>query len=413
MYQEIDQRLDSLKNNYEKPAADSLMVGFSRVSITPAEVTPLAGYSGRDPMEYTEILDSVFVRTVVLKSGESQVAMISAELLIIHPLIVKAVEEKAAELGWKKSELFFNATHSHSSLGGWSPGFAGEWVAGDYNPNTAEKIIDAMFASLEMASQKPEAAAFSYANSELGVHVKNRLVKDEGEDSWVRNMFFRTGPAQVVLSAFSAHATCFDAHSNLLTGDYPSYFHNELKWDSSGYFPMYLAGAVGSMGPDGPGNGNDRAIAIGEGLANQVRDLNLLGLPFESEVELQSFNIRVPLRAPQLKISRNLKLRPWVFKQLVGEYPIEFSVVRIGNVLLVGTPCDFSGEVALPLYEYAREKGLNLIITSFNGGYIGYVTRDDRYDLEKYETRSMNWYGPDIGAYFSEIIRRIIDTVAE
>ena len=88
-------------------------------------------------------------------------------------------------------------------------------------------------------------------------------------------------------------------------------------------------------------------------------------------------------------------------------------MLQLGNILLIGTPCDFSGELAVPLYEFARQRGLELIITSFNGGYIGYITDDKWYDLEKYETKTMNWYGPGNGRYFTEIIKKLIEAIDE
>ncbi|HCX76055.1 MAG TPA: alkaline ceramidase, partial [Algoriphagus sp.] len=58
--------------------------------------------------------------------------------------------------------------------------------------------------------------------------------------------------------------------------------------------------------------------------------------------------------------------------------------------------------------QLAQEKGLNLIITTFNGGYIGYITPDELYDEHFHEVREMNWYGPGNGQYFDELITRII-----
>ena len=63
----------------------------------------------------------------------------------------------------------------------------------------------------------------------------------------------------------------------------------------------------------------------------------------------------------------------------------------------------------MELYAYAKSKNLNLILSSFNGGYAGYVPDDQWYDLEEYEPRSMSWYGYDNGAYFVEIIKLLID----
>ena len=409
----MDLRLDSLNKAYSPPLHNSLKVGFSRISITPSDTVPLAGYSGRDPKAFNHLLDSVFVRTLVMSTGQSKVAIISAELLIIHPDIASEVVNRGSNLGFGKNQIYFTATHTHSSIGGWSPGISGELIMGEFNPDQKGKIIESIFQSLKEADSNLVSGRISYANSEMDMHVRNRLTKEGDEDIWVRNLFIETEDDLIGLTAFAAHATCFNAHSRALTGDFPSYFHRALEIDSLNFKPIYLAGAVASMGPDGNGIAGELAQNIGNELANQALDLTMLGLPYQSLTSLNSFHLNVPLRSPQLKISRNLRIRPWVFRSLLGTYEIDISVVKVNNNLLIGLPCDFSGEVALPLYEYAQARNLNLIITSFNGGYIGYVTKDHWYDLEKYETRTMNWYGPDSGAYFSEIICRIIDTVAE
>ena len=75
----------------------------------------------------------------------------------------------------------------------------------------------------------------------------------------------------------------------------------------------------------------------------------------------------------------------------------------------MGTPCDFSGELMKDFQGICKEKKINLAITSFNGGYMGYVTPDKYYQLKEYETKDMNLYGPNNGAYFSEIISTIIE----
>jgi len=106
-------------------------------------------------------------------------------------------------------------------------------------------------------------------------------------------------------------------------------------------------------------------------------------------------------------------LRPYLFKWAFGNYPHYVSVMVLGETLLIGMPCDFSGELAVPLYEKARALGYQLIITSFNGDYAGYVIKDEWYDLPKYEARTMSWYGPYAGQYFTEIINRIISTIDE
>jgi neutral ceramidase len=78
---------------------------------------------------------------------------------------------------------------------------------------------------------------------------------------------------------------------------------------------------------------------------------------------------------------------------------------------MVGTPCDFSGELVKPIENESKNKNINLMINSFNGCYIGYITNDkwyDKTDINTYETYTMNWFGPYNGQYISELIKKII-----
>ncbi len=414
-YQTMDARLDSLHTTYAPDTTRTpWMVGAAKVSITPADTLPLAGYGARKPMEFDHILDSVFVRAIVISNGSKKSAILSADLLIIHPEITAALFAKLAPLGWSSNEIYLGATHSHSSIGSWAPGIAGKIFAGKYQSETGPFIVDRMVAAIRQAQASLEPTAVGYINNELGENVKNRLMKGGEEDAWMRNLFFETESGLIELSAYAAHATCFSQKSHALTGDYPSYFHQALALDSAVRFSLFMAGAVASMGPEIDSLREQPAAQyIGYNMAEQILLLANLGTQTEGIGSIDAFRLRVPMRSPQMKVSKNLKIRPWIFRSLFGEYEVEITVLKLNDTVLIGMPCDFSGELALPLYEYARAQNINLIITSFNGGYAGYITQDDRYDLEKYETRTMNWYGPDSGAYFSEIIKRVIDSLAK
>ena len=51
------------------------------------------------------------------------------------------------------------------------------------------------------------------------------------------------------------------------------------------------------------------------------------------------------------------------------------------------------------------------MVTSFDGGYIGYVTPDRYYDRATYETRDMNWFGPYNGNYFKEMMVGLLNKI--
>jgi len=74
---------------------------------------------------------------------------------------------------------------------------------------------------------------------------------------------------------------------------------------------------------------------------------------------------------------------------------------------MISTPCDFSGELAFRIDSLKAPDEKGIMINSFNGSYVGYITDDKWYDRVTYETRDMNWFGPYNGQYFTELILKI------
>jgi hypothetical protein len=119
---------------------------------------------------------------------------------------------------------------------------------------------------------------------------------------------------------------------------------------------------------------------------------------------------RLPLklRTPHLRISDNLRVRPWLFDWAFGDNPAYFDVLRIGNALFISSSGEVSGVFYKAWEEQAEALGLSLFITTFNGGYIGYITPDKYYSGDYYEVRDMNFYGPYNGDYFKEVVANLI-----
>lgn len=109
-----------------------------------------------------------------------------------------------------------------------------------------------------------------------------------------------------------------------------------------------------------------------------------------------------------MRISPYFRLRPWVFSYLLGEDQPTIQAFKIGTVIFLGMPCDYSGEFMSDLEKVADKFDNKVIVTGFNGGYVGYITPDQYYFLDRGEVRDMNWYGPGNGKYFLELNSRII-----
>ncbi|MDQ3291051.1 MAG: hypothetical protein M3Q05_07150 [Bacteroidota bacterium] len=128
---------------------------------------------------------------------------------------------------------------------------------------------------------------------------------------------------------------------------------------------------------------------------------------FTFETDLRSAYFPLTLNKPQWRI-REKRLRPWLFYTVFGKYPAGLSLLQVGPVLFMGTPCDFSGELLPEISSAATALNRKVMVTSFNGSYIGYVTPEKYFNLKKYETRDMNFFGPYTGTYLTDLMKLII-----
>jgi neutral ceramidase len=220
----------------------------------------------------------------------------------------------------------------------------------------------------------------------------------------------RSDSSKLLLMNFTAHATCLYSRDLQLSRDYPGKLVDTME--AEGYsFAMFMAGAVGSHAGKVTAQGwtcvDEMTETISEGFLKSRDELKSI-----NGTTLEMYRIPLLLSEPQVKVLPDLRIRPWLFEKAFGDYPEFLSALRIGNLVMVGTPCDFSGEFDAQLDSLASKYGLQLMITSFNGGYIGYVTPGKYYDEDHYETQLMNWYGPGNGEYIKACIDRLIMEVA-
>ena len=421
-YQESDYYTKTLENfprltqTSSTSPKDSLLVGWAKASLVSSKPTPMAGYGIRHGALYEAVHDSIWTKAFVFDNGIQRHAYVSLDLLIVPMEVTQMLPRALDSIGFDISDVFLTAVHSHSSMGGWGTGIAGELFAGEYDEKVVRFIVQSVVEAISKAILNLERTLMGYSEIQAAGYVSNRLVGDQrgGIDPWIRVLkFVNQSNKSALLAVFAAHATCLTPDFMGLSADYPGQLCRNLEEFEQFDFAIFSAGAMGSMAPLIPTlSGWSRAEFIADGLADQI---SMVGnfMPVRNETTLQGFDIDLHLRESSFKISENISLRPWVFEILFGTYPSQITSLRVGEVLFVGMPCDFSGELVEPLAKKAREVGLHLVITSFNGGYIGYVTKDEWYDLNEYETRVMNWFGPYNGAYFSELIEKVIEVHAE
>jgi neutral ceramidase len=389
------------------PATKSFSVGFAKVNLTPAYPTALAVYGSRKGKVYTSVHDSIYVRTLVVDNGTRKAAIVSADLQLIPPEVTLLLKTKLAAVGFSLNNTYLGATHTHSSIGNWGKGVAG-FLSGSYKDSVVNFIADQIVLSVKEASLNIKPSQIKAGVIPIPDAVDNRMIEGGPEDPLLRVIeIHRSDSSKLLFMSYTAHATCLFSKDLELSRDYPGKLVDTME--SKGYsFAMFMAGAVASHKCSAPEAGTSCIGWMAEKISAKV-------LATRKQLKTVSdsclWMIRVPLTLsdPQIKIAPDWKVRAWLFRLTFGEYPVYLTALRLGDVILLGTPCDFSGEFDPRLDAFSANHGLQTMVTSFNGGYIGYVTPVSRYDVHHYETQLMNWYSPGTGEYMEECMEKLVD----
>lgn len=402
-YRETFDRLSTTP--WQGSEGQTWLAGWTKANVTPDKPVDLVGYAPRGPYEFVQ--DSSYVKAITLSNGKTRIAWLNFELLIVHPALAKAVEEGIKTAGIDTDQVLFTATHTHSGMGGYMPGPMGEVLFGGYEQKVIDLLVEKSVEALRGAISTQDTVTLSYRKVDAGNYVANRFIKDGPYDPYVRQLIFtKKDGKKAAFFTYSAHATCMSSKFMGLSGDYPKYLTRALE-EREYEFALFAAGTVGSHRPLSPGNTPEKIQEYATSLDSAIW-LRMTQFTTINSRRILHSRLDLGLREPHLRISDNLRIRPWLFDYLLGETNPHLDITQIGNLLMITSSGELSGVFYQGWEKLAQEKGLNLIVTTFNGGYIGYITPDELYDEHYHEVRETNWYGPGNGQYFDQLIKALI-----
>ena len=396
-------------STWSSSSGEHWMGGWATVNVTPAQPAALVGYSPRGP--YTFVQDSSHVKALTLSNGKSSIAWLNYELLIVHPQLADQVRSGVQKAGISVDQLIFTATHTHSGLGGYMPGLVGSLAFGGYDEQVVEQLVAGSVRALQTALASQDTVMLAFKKTSVPDLVSNRFVKGGATDPYVRQVLFqRKDGKKATFMTYSAHATALSSKFMGLSGDYPGFLTQHLEEEVD--FALFAAGTVGSHRPITQGNTPEQVNAYAQALDARISaDTSTVALA--GAAQLRASKLDIQLGEPQLRVTTNLRIRPWLFQSLLGEMPAYLDITQVGDILFISS----SGELSGVFYEawdaLAEERGLKLVVTVFNGSYIGYITPDELYDAQFHEVREMNWFGPGNGQYFDRLIQDVIRKAAK
>ncbi|MBP9925754.1 MAG: neutral/alkaline non-lysosomal ceramidase N-terminal domain-containing protein [Cyclobacteriaceae bacterium] len=405
-YQQMTKTLSNLQPTLH-PASQPLRAGWGKVSITPSYPMPMAGYRMRPTFD--AVHDSLYARIIGINNGSISCYFISLDLLLFPPAIKEILQKKLVKEFSEMPFLYLSATHTHNGIGGWHNSIVGELVLGNYDEAWVNNVADDLVVKIKQIEKSMKPAQMSYWEADASEYAENRLVPGAPYDGFLRGIqLLREDSSQAQLITYSAHATSISKKSKSLSGDYPATLIKKLERENS--FGLFMAGMVGSHRLAGLKEQEFELVEkAGEVLYQKIKNTTYDQLL--DSIEIKSAHIPIQFGPAQLRITKNIKLRNWAFSWLLNPLQGELTFLQLGNLIFIGTPCDFSGEIYVnkKLNDLAMASEKKLIITSFNGNYAGYITEDEHYDkINKEEVMALNWVGPYYGNYFSEMISTLI-----
>src|SRR5690606_36044570 len=286
--------------------------GFASINITP---TITYGVPNAKKGEFNDIKmagfgdgkiavgvhDTLVEKAVASTLGTQEIVLSSADLALIPEPVVLDVEEKLKHTISRK-QLYFGATHTHSSIGNCLPGFVGKRFGGEYQPEVVawlgSKIADLVENAL--ADQRPATFASGYIR--VPDLVRNRIIGETGRlnDKLDLLSFEQDTGRKAIIGSYSAHATVIGTFNDEFSGDYPGYFQRHLEAGGVD-LALFFAGTVGSHSNKGEGEKFQKAKYIGETLADSAQ-VQLKRLHQTDTVQLSA--ITTELEIPKLQFIR-------------------------------------------------------------------------------------------------------------
>ncbi len=401
------------------PAQAELKAGAAKVSITPdvmAMSVPLGGYAARRGAPATGVHDLVYARALMLQNGAVKVAVVSLDLCFLPTNVKDEVMKRVMAggvNGMDTAHLFLSATHTHSApdplamhsgntftnLKGWTP----------FNPKlldfTAGKIAEAVIAADKNLTP---ATIGSTVKNAVGLNRNRRGDPTVDPALTVVAVQKIDGSPLATVVNFAAHPTLYDDKMLQISADWPGVMAADVESVTGNTPCLFLNGAEGDASPNGvdDAKGDAKVTVYGHKMSAFVNSmLPTLTMEANDSTTLATWTTEVTL--PPRKANAMFYLAAGQLgatiaqaKEFVtGLMPAstQFTFVRIGSLLLIGFPCEPSGDIGLAAEVAARKAGYAMpCVVALTNGWLAYCLTPMQYKAGKYEA-VMSFYGDGFG----------------
>ena len=403
------------------PARADLMAGAAKIDMTPDvanSAIPLGGYAARRGAPATGVHDPVFARAICLTDGGAKFEIVSVDLCFVPANLKAEIVKRVAAAGVSgldSAHLLLAATHTHCGpdplamhTGNNFPTLK-NWPR--FDPNLLDYTADRIAAAVIAAdrAQVPARAGFRKVNLSRR-HLNRNRRGDRIVDSDITLLKITTaeGKPLAALFNFAAHPTLYDEKMMQISADWPGVATATVERESgNNAVCLFLNGDEGDATTAGATGftAEERAANYGETMGRAALDL-LRRIKTSRRLTLEAWTAGVPLppRSPnplfliaagQLGASFG-QAQALVTNLMPTETALSFA--KIGRLLLMGFPCEPTGEIGLAAKQIARRAGYKTAaVVALTNDWLAYCVTPAQYRAGKYES-SMSFYGPNFGS---------------
>lgn len=223
-----------------------LLAGAASRDITPPQGGLMDGYGARREPSMG-VRDPLRARALVLESDDGGCAIVSCDLLGVHPQWVAKVRERVTT-GTRipGDRVLVAATHNHAGPYGLRGGLFSR-----YDAELANVVADRVSSAVAEAYSARRPATLALGSAVVDTVSQNRRHPDWPIDPVLRVLLVdpdEGGPPVAAVMNFACHGTVLDATNLLLSAEFPGVACRLIQQET-GAVPIYLNGACGDVNP--------------------------------------------------------------------------------------------------------------------------------------------------------------------
>ena len=395
-------------------SVSALEIGWAKVELTPPFSTPLAGYGKRFGKASTGVHDPLFARALIISGNGEKIAVVSADLLLIHRELREEVAKRVAPL--QLSSLLLCATHTHSGVGGYWDNFIAETLGmGWYERRILDFLVERLVAAIRQANDKLIRAKMGRTVEVFHDLSINRRHRGKAVASEIAVIRFDSldGKPQAAIVNFAAHPTILGPDNRLVSADYPGVVSRVLEKHVS--VALFAPGAAADLTPRRVIRSRDKFQSV-DAYGNKVGALAvrmLDGTRTSERASLKSRTLDVQLPQATTAGAMGDSLAFFVdpmFRRFVP-HTTRLQAVALNSDVLTAWPGEVASDFQQALNKVDRKSanGGSRWIFSTANDHIGYIQTEQEYALGGYET-SLSLFGPELG---SRLLKHLVGMIRE